>query len=72
MMFFLLVLTVGFIYEWMKRPKSCKKDIDKFASLGGATLASLLDRSSKVILKHPEKCQFFSLFGTILGYELWF
>ena len=32
-------------------------------------MASLLDRSSKVVLKHPEKCQFFSLFGDqILGY----
>ena len=53
----------------LKDQKIVKIDIDKFASLGGATLASLLDRSSKIHLKHPEKCEFFSLFGDqILGY----
>ncbi len=54
--------------------KSVNIDIDKFASLGGATLSSLLDRSSKVFLKHPEKCEFFSLFGdSIIGhYEISF
>ena len=53
----------------LKDEKTVKIDIDKFASLGGATLASLLDRSSKILLKHPEKCQFFTLFGDqILGY----
>tara|TARA_B100000287_G_C20572370_1_gene757084 strand:- start:150 stop:1259 length:1110 start_codon:yes stop_codon:yes gene_type:complete len=53
----------------LKDQRTVKIDIDKFASLGGATLASLLDRSSKVLLKHPEKCQFFTLFGDqILGY----
>ena len=53
----------------LKDERTVKIDIDKFASLGGATLASLLDRSSKILLKHPEKCQFFTLFGDqILGY----
>tara|TARA_X000001036_G_scaffold223730_1_gene209402 strand:+ start:80 stop:1186 length:1107 start_codon:yes stop_codon:yes gene_type:complete len=53
----------------LKNEKNVKIDIDTFASLGGATLSSLLDRSSKVLLKHPEKCQFFALFGDqILGY----
>ena len=53
----------------LKDERTVKIDIDKFASLGGATLASLLDRSSKILLKHPEKCEFFTLFGDqILGY----
>ncbi len=53
----------------LKNERTVKIDIDKFASLGGATLASLLDRSSKILLKHPEKCEFFTLFGDqILGY----
>ena len=53
----------------LKDETTVKIDIDKFASLGGATLASLLDRSSKILLKHPEKCEFFTLFGDqILGY----
>ena len=43
----------------LKDERTVKIDIDKFASLGGATLASLLDRSSKILLKHPEKCEFF-------------
>ena len=44
-------------------------DIDKFVTLGGATLSSLINRSSKVFLKHPEKCEFFSLYGDqIIGY----
>ena len=58
----------------LKEERNVKIDIDKFASLGGATLASLLDRSSKVFLRHPEKCEFFSLFGdSIIGhYEISF
>ena len=53
----------------LKDERTVKIDIDKFASLGGATLASLLDRSSKILLKHPEKCEFFTLFGDqMLGY----
>ena len=43
----------------LKDQKIVKIDIDKFASLGGATLASLLDRSSKIHLKHPENVNFF-------------
>ena len=61
--------SIRFYSLQLKDQRVVKIDIDKFASLGGATLASLLDRSSKVTLKHPEKCQFFSLFGDqILGY----
>ena len=61
--------SIRFYSLQLKDQRVVKIDIDKFASLGGATLASLLDRSSKVVLKHPEKCQFFSLFGDqILGY----
>ncbi len=53
----------------LKDQRTVKIYIDKFARLGGATLASLLDRSSKILLKHPEKCEFFTLFGEhILGY----
>ena len=33
----------------LKDERTVKIDIDKFASLGGATLASLLDRSSKIL-----------------------
>lgn len=44
-------------------------NIDKFVTLGGSTLSSLINRSSKVFLKHPEKCEFFSLYGDqIIGY----
>ena len=44
-------------------------DIDKFVTLGGSTLSALINRSSKVFLKHPEKCEFFSLYGDqIIGY----
>ena len=61
--------SIRFYSLQLKDERTVKIDIDKFASLGGATLASLLDRSSKILLKHPEKCQFFSLFGDqILGY----
>ena len=58
----------------LKDERNVKIDIDKFASLGGAVLASLLDRSSKVFLRHPEKCEFFSLFrDSIIGhYEISF
>ena len=56
----------------LKDERTVKIDIDKFASLGGATLASLLDRSSKILLKHPEKCEFFTtyilLFEQMLGH----
>ena len=61
--------SIRFYADQLQEQKSVNIDIDKFASLGGATLASLLDRSSKVFLKHPEKCEFFSLFGdSIIGY----
>lgn len=40
-----------------------KMRVETFATLGGDTLASLMDRSSRVLLKHPEKCEFFRLYG---------
>ena len=66
--------SIRFYSLQLKDERNVKIDIDKFASLGGATLASLLDRSSKVFLRHPEKCEFFSLFGdSIIGhYEISF
>ena len=66
--------SIRFYSLQLKDEKNVKIDIDKFASLGGATLASLLNRSSKVFLRHPEKCEFFSLFGdSIIGhYEISF
>ena len=51
--------SIRFYSLQLKDEKNVKIDIDKFASLGGATLASLLNRSSKVFLRHPEKCEFF-------------
>ena len=53
--------SIRFYSMQLKEERNVKIDIDKFASLGGAVLASLLDRSSKVFLRHPEKCEFFSL-----------
>ena len=66
--------SIRFYSEQLKDERVVKIDIDKFASLGGATLASLLNRSSKIFLRHPEKCKFFSLFGdSIIGhYEISF
>ncbi|MFL2675734.1 MAG: hypothetical protein CNE97_01155 [alpha proteobacterium MED-G10] len=66
--------SIRFYSLQLKDEKVVKIDIDKFASLGGATLASLLNRSSKIFLRHPEKCEFFSLFGdSIIGhYEISF
>ena len=66
--------SIRFYAEQLQDFQSVKIDIDKFTTLGGATLASLIDRSSKVFLKHPERCEFFSLYGDeILGfYEITF
>lgn len=66
--------SIRFYATQLEEVKAVKIDIDKFATLGGSTLASLIDRSSKVFLKHPQQCEFFSLYGDqIIGqYEISF
>lgn len=45
-----------------------KMRVETFATLGGDTLSALIQRSSRVLLKHPEKCEFFRLYGDqVLG-----
>ena len=61
--------SVRFYANQLEEANPVYMDIDKFVTLGGATLSSLINRSSKVFLKHPEKCEFFSLYGDqIIGY----
>ena len=55
--------SIRFYAEQLEEAKPVKIEIETFTSLGGNTLASLINRSSKVFLKHPEKCEFFSLYG---------
>ena len=55
--------SIRFHAEQLKEVKPVKIEIQTFTSLGGNTLASLIDRSSRIFLKHPEKCEFFSLYG---------
>ncbi len=55
--------SIRFHAEQLEDAKPVKIEVQTFTSLGGNTLASLIDRSSKVFLKHPEKCEFFSLYG---------
>tara|TARA_Y100001970_G_C14131889_1_gene802143 strand:+ start:61 stop:1200 length:1140 start_codon:yes stop_codon:yes gene_type:complete len=55
--------SIRFYAEQLESAKPVKIEIETFTSLGGNTLASLINRSSKVFLKHPEKCEFFSLYG---------
>ena len=55
--------SIRFYAEQLTDAKPVRIEIETFTSLGGNTLASLIDRSSKVFLKHPEKCEFFSLYG---------
>ena len=38
-----------------------KMRVETFATLGGDTLSALIERSSRILLKHPEKCEFFRL-----------
>ena len=45
-----------------------KMRVETFATLGGDTLSALIQRSSRILLKHPEKCEFFRLYGDqVLG-----
>ncbi|MAI84850.1 MAG: hypothetical protein CMM91_07965 [Rickettsiales bacterium] len=66
--------TIRFYNEQLSEVNMVKLKIETFVSLGGDTLSSLINRSSKISLKHPEKCEFFSLYGDqIIGsYEMAF
>ncbi|MEE2694790.1 MAG: hypothetical protein VX976_00355 [Pseudomonadota bacterium] len=66
--------SIRFYAEQLKDVKPVKIRIETFTSLGKGPLTSLIDRSSKVFLKHPTKCEFFSLYGDqIIGsYEMSF
>lgn len=66
--------SIRFYNDQLKDFNTVRLKIETFVSLGGDTLASLIDRSSKIVLKHPEKCDFFSLYGDqIIGsYEMAF
>lgn len=55
--------TIRFYAEQLKDINPIKMQLETFMSLGGETLRSLISRSSKILLKHPEKCVFFSLYG---------
>ena len=55
--------TIRFYNEQLIDREPVKLKIETFTSLGGDTLASLIERSSKILLKHPEKCEFFRLYG---------
>ena len=55
--------SIRFYAEQLETAKPVRIEIETFTSLGGNTLASLINRSSKIFLKHPEKCEFFSLYG---------
>ena len=66
--------TIRFYNEQLDNVEPIKIEIETFTSMGGDTLGSLISRSSKIFLKHPEKCVFFSLYGDqIIGrYEMSF
>ncbi len=55
--------SIRFYAEQLKEEKPVKIRIETFTSLGKGPLTSLIDRSSKVFLKHPTECKFFSLYG---------
>lgn len=55
--------SIRFYAEQLKEVKPVKIRIETFTSLGKGPLTSLIDRSSKVFLKHPTECKFFSLYG---------
>ena len=55
--------SIRFYAEQLKDEKPVKIRIETFTSLGKGPLTSLIDRSSKVFLKHPTECKFFSLYG---------
>ena len=51
--------TIRFYNEQLDNVEPIKIEIETFTSMGGDTLGSLISRSSKIFLKHPEKCVFF-------------
>ena len=55
--------TIRFYQEQLVDFEPIRISIETFTSMGGGTLASLINRSSRISLKHPEKCEFFSLYG---------
>ncbi len=55
--------SIRFYAEQLKDAKPVKIRIETFTSLGKGPITSLIDRSSKVFLKHPTECKFFSLYG---------
>ena len=55
--------SIRFYAEQLKDVKPVKIRIETFTSLGKGPLTSLINRSSKVFLKHPTECIFFSLYG---------
>ena len=55
--------SIRFYAEQLKEVEPIRIQIETFTSMGGDTLGALISRSSKILLKHPEKCKFFSLYG---------
>lgn len=55
--------SIRFYAEQLKDAQPVKIRIETFTSLGKGPITSLIDRSSKVFLKHPTQCKFFSLYG---------
>ena len=55
--------SIRFYAEQLKEVEPVKIRIETFTSLGKGPLTSLINRSSKVFLKHPTECEFFSLYG---------
>lgn len=55
--------SIRFYAEQLKDVKPVRIRIETFTSLGKGPITSLIDRSSKVFLKHPTECKFFSLYG---------
>lgn len=55
--------SIRFYNEQLLELDPVKLAIETFTTLGGDTLASLIDRSSKILLKHPNRCEFFRMYG---------
>ena len=55
--------SIRFYAEQLKEVEPIRIQIETFTSMGGDTLGALISRSSKILLKHPEQCKFFSLYG---------
>lgn len=55
--------SIRFYNQQLVDVEPVKMRVETFATLGGDTLSSLIERSSKILLKHPERCEFFRLYG---------